>query len=667
MSFFETAAGRLFFRAAPDRPELALALAAGGETVRSPGGEFGLSWKGQGDRRRLRLTLKHESGAPVYLERLEFGLTAPAGRALVVDPELSDEIGYVLYQHGYQSWSASGLRQAGERDLFARLQWKHDMDENPETRGRSVFGRPLPLGLFPLKGFFHSDTFLGFESLETRRAALFFGVEGPGRQFVRFRVQLDPGSGRIKELYVIWDFNGQLFDDHAIVALTPVYYALSVAQAGASESARKPATRLADLMDAELRQIAAAFDTPRHAKSVLAGWCSWYHYYTKIDDQIIRANLNRAVEMNLGLDVFQIDDGYQRNIGDWTPRLDRFPDGMQGLAAEIKKRGMIPGIWLAPFICRPDSDLMRNYPEIVLHKNRKPVRALYNPLWGGWTYSLDVTHPRFEEWLASVIHRYVNDWGYEYLKLDFLFAAAFRGDHHDPRTSGAVRVDRGLRLIRRVAGKKTILVGCGCPLLPGMGVVDIQRIGMDVNEVWGPPLLGRLLRDRNFPTARGAMMNSINRSMLHRRFWNNDPDCLLFRHEKTSLSSRQIMLMASVVCLSGGMMFVSDDLALVEGEGRETLTKALDLFRRCAGHTSRPVGLTRWHFPRALYNPGGYLGIWNPTNRPERVRLDVSAFMDEARVRGAVNFWSGEKIPWSHAEGFVEIALAPFESFVCVL
>ena len=142
--------------------------------------------------------------------------------------------------------------------------------------------------------------------------------------------------------------------------------------------------RLADLMDREMKQIAASFDTPRHAREVYAGWCSWYHYYTKIDQQIIRANLRKSVEMGLGLNVFQIDDGYQQNIGDWQPRRDRFPDGMRVLAEEIKRNRMMPGIWLAPFIARPDSELLRHYPELVLKKNGKPVNALYNPLWGGW-------------------------------------------------------------------------------------------------------------------------------------------------------------------------------------------------------------------------------------------------------------------------------------------
>ena len=666
MSFFQNARAELFYRRAPDRREESIRLDGEGPFQGKLKGTegFAVNWFRTGDPRALRSSLKHESGEAVRLERLELTLINQShGAGIKLDEELPSNLAYVIYQHGYQSWSSTGMQNSRGRDTFARFAWKHDMDENPEVRGRSIFGRPLPWYSLPARGFYHSDTFLGFETIEARRAAVFFGVEGPGQQFVRFRVQLEADTDVVRELGVIWDFNGQLFDAHSIVALTPVYSVISKAK----EDGSRPAMRLADLMDREMKQIAASFDTPRHAREVYAGWCSWYHYYTKIDQQIIRANLRKSVEMGLGLNVFQIDDGYQQNIGDWQPRRDRFPDGMRVLAEEIKRNRMMPGIWLAPFIARPDSELLRHYPELVLKKNGKPVNALYNPLWGGWTRCLDVTHPKFEEWIESVIFRMVAEWGYQYLKLDFLFAAAFRGDHHDPRTSGLVRVRNALKLIRKVAGKKTVLVGCGCPLLPGMGIVDIQRIGMDTNEVWNDPLIARLLRDRNFPTGRNAMQNTITRAMFHRRFWNNDPDCLLFRQDKTSLNERQIMLMASVVCLSGGMMFISDELGLVQGRGREILTRSLELFRRCAPFTSRPVGLARWRFPRALYNPGGYLGIWNPTGRPDRIRLDVSAFMDEARVRGAVNFWSGERIPWSHSEGYVELALAPYESFVCVL
>ena len=74
--------------------------------------------------------------------------------------------------------------------------------------------------------------------------------------------------------------------------------------------------------------------------------------------------------------------------------------------------------------------------------------------------------------------------GYDYLKLDFLFAAAAEGTRHDPGLTRAQTLRRGLEAIRRGAGKKTFILGCGCPLGPAIGIVDGMRIGPDVAPHW---------------------------------------------------------------------------------------------------------------------------------------------------------------------------------------
>ena len=52
------------------------------------------------------------------------------------------------------------------------------------------------------------------------------------------------------------------------------------------------------------------------------GWATWYTFYAEIDEEIVRGNLDVAVELAndptlTPMTVFQIDDGWQEHWGDW--------------------------------------------------------------------------------------------------------------------------------------------------------------------------------------------------------------------------------------------------------------------------------------------------------------------------------------------------------------
>jgi alpha-galactosidase len=93
-------------------------------------------------------------------------------------------------------------------------------------------------------------------------------------------------------------------------------------------------------------------------------------------------------------------------------------------------------------------------------------------------YALDVTHPAALEHILAVIGRAVA-WGYDYLKLDFISAGVLPGVRHEPidRHSG---YRRAVERIRSVVGDDVMLVACGAPVIPSIGVFDAIRIGPDV-------------------------------------------------------------------------------------------------------------------------------------------------------------------------------------------
>jgi alpha-galactosidase len=290
-----------------------------------------------------------------------------------------------------------------------------------------------------------------------------------------------------------------------------------------------------------------------------------------VTEDDIRRNL--ALADDWPFDVFQIDDGFQRSIGDWLETNEKFPSALERLAGDIAAAGRRPGLWLAPFLVAPGSDLAARHQEWCVRDERgEPVVGMVNAHWGGAVNVLDTTLPEVLEHLERVASELVAA-GFTYLKLDFTYAPGMAGAYADAGASPADRVRAGFEAVRRGAGEDTFLLGCGAPLGPAIGLVDGMRIGPDVAPWWDLP------EGRRFPAGYEATMPSTAnalraveaRQFMHRRLWLNDPDCVMLRTADTQLSSDQVRRWATAVGDSGGMVLVSDDLALLGPEAHDLL------------------------------------------------------------------------------------------------
>lgn len=356
-------------------------------------------------------------------------------------------------------------------------------------------------------------------------------------------------------------------------------------------------------------------------------------------------NLALVREKKLPIQFFQIDDGYQKEIGDWLTTNDQFPGGMRLLAEEIRREKLTPGIWLAPFLVRKKSEFYQKYPEAILKdRDGKPVPALWNPHWGmDYTYCIDVTHPTSRDFLENILKTIVKNNGYPYLKLDFLYAALLPGWTYDRSISPHKRYTDTIRFIRKVVGKDVFLLGCGAPIYPSIGLFDAMRIGCDVAPFWEREKTRILAKDKHALSTERALINDITRSSMHRNLWYNDPDCLLVRESKNHMTPAQTQLMASVMAVSGGMILVSDDLSLIGEERLALLRKTLELGVKCRNKTPVPIGLASGSFPSALYNPAGFLGIWNPSEEENTIEIQVPFI---SKLKQFPDYWTG-KVPES--------------------
>jgi alpha-galactosidase len=286
-------------------------------------------------------------------------------------------------------------------------------------------------------------------------------------------------------------------------------------------------------------------------------WCSWYHYFERVTQPDIEENLEAMGELDLPLDVVQIDDGYQAELGDWLTLSDRFAS-LPDIVGRIRDAGRRAGIWVAPFLMGERSAVLRDHPEWAIG-GADPGRG-----WDQQLSALDVTHPGAEAYLREVFGT-LREIGFDYFKIDFIYAGAMEGRRADPSVSGVDAYRHGLRVIREAIGSESYLLGCGAPILPSVGLVDAMRVGPDIGHHYEP-----LDGDLSQPSQRAAAQNTRWRAWQHGRFWINDSDCLV---AGPHVERREDW--AAVVERYGGLRTSSDRLRALDDWGLDTTRRLL--------------------------------------------------------------------------------------------
>jgi alpha-galactosidase len=459
-----------------------------------------------------------------------------------------------FYRQGWQSWTPTLTLHALEPDVFALPSMLGPEMPPPEwATARPAGGRfladdmgalvDLSSGACALAGFVSARDQLCQVRLDARRRALEAYSWADG-------VALEPGAAMRSERLLV-DLAGPQLE------------------------------ALARYGDALGREMGA-----RVPETVTSGWCSWYRYFTMVREEDVLSNLRFLTEHRdaLPVEYVQLDDGYQAGIGDWESINEKFPHGVRWLADRIHEAGFKAGIWLAPFTVGASSTLYREHPDwLIRDADGEPVLAIYN--WNQRCYGLDCTHPEARAWLEHLFRTVAEDWGFDFVKVDFIYSAALQGRRHDATATRAQAYRRGLETVRRAVGDRFVL-GCGAPIGASVGLVDGMRIGPDVAVWWrlppGVPAPARRKHDgraaSGFPAAENALRNVLTRFWCHRRLWLNDPDCLVARDEMailtleegemptTLLSLDEVRTLATAIGLSGGMVLDSDNLPAMSPE-----------------------------------------------------------------------------------------------------
>ncbi|NUP66799.1 MAG: alpha-galactosidase [Nonomuraea sp.] len=412
-----------------------------------------------------------------------------------------------VFEHGWQSWSPTGAYRLDDSPPRPADETIQILCYRPET--------PVPEGVFQGEGL----------------------------------LAVDPGDGAVE----LWSAPDPLH--------VPSIRARRVEGDRLVISADGPVRhhRAEGGLDAALRGWAttvAAGHAPASFPAVPPMWCTWYGYWGKVTDADVIENLRLSEQLGLGADMFLIDDGYEAEIGDWLEPRPEF--GSLARAVDtVAAAGRRTGIWTAPFLVGHRSRVFREHPEWLVGG------AYAGRMWDQELAVLDVTHPGAAEHLVNVFRTFAA-MGISHFKLDFIYAGALAGTRHedvDPITA----YRRGLELIREGAGPAATLHGCGAPMLPSIGLVDIMRVSPDI-----APTLHPKSGDISQPSQLGARLTGAAREFLHARWWVNDPDCIMARPE---VEAREEW--AAHIEATGGLRGASDPIAALDDWGLETTRRLM--------------------------------------------------------------------------------------------
>lgn len=287
----------------------------------------------------------------------------------------------------------------------------------------------------------------------------------------------------------------------------------------------------------------------------LAGYTSWYNYFSKINEEICLRDLDGIDRAKECVDIFQLDDGFQTATGDWlSVDKKKFPHGLKSLAQKIHAKGYLAGIWLAPFCAQITSQVAKDHPDWLIKDEKTGKKLLRHIGWGG-AYALDIYNEGAREYIKHFFDVILNDWGFDLVKLDFLFTQCLTPRYG--KTRGEIMCD-GVDLLREACGDKFIL-GCGVPLGACMGVFDACRISCDVNKMFEGNIVNLLGLNNEVPSAQGAINNTVFRRHLDGRAFCNDPDVLFLRKTNIKFTDEQKYLLGKINAVCGNVLFVSDN------------------------------------------------------------------------------------------------------------
>lgn len=153
-----------------------------------------------------------------------------------------------------------------------------------------------------------------------------------------------------------------------------------------------------------------------------------------VDDKLARKMIDDSVD--LGLEMFHIDAGWFKDVGDWYPDPKKFPNGLAPIADYVHGKGLLFGLWVG----WTQGGIRPNEPD------KQTVLSVFDPQMRAWfthDYKADwkpseftgadvcLGDPRAVDWCIRELRRIVKDYKIDMLEHDqrMIVETCDRTDH----------------------------------------------------------------------------------------------------------------------------------------------------------------------------------------------------------------------------------------------
>lgn len=319
------------------------------------------------------------------------------------------------------------------------------------------------------------------------------------------------------------------------------------------------------------------------------GWGSWDYYGHDFTIEDIRSNMEHMKALNVGANVIQLDASWWVNRGDYLETRSHLTGGMKGVAKMINDNGFVAGLHLDGFRGIHTANVYKEHPDWFLKDQDG------NTIFGAYSRNgneekrvyFDYSNPAACEYIKNILKTITTDWGYKYIKIDFLRFGLnediFREQKNlkeirafDPTMTSMERTRAGLKAMREGLGDAFFLA-CSSVFGPNFGYADGLRTGADINP--------------RFEAFRSHSLQNAGHFYLNQTVVQTDADYLVVRSKEDEDAKRaqgrnkfggdvtlnEAAMWTDYVTLFGGIKLSSDDLSLLRPERRSLAKRAYDI------------------------------------------------------------------------------------------
>jgi len=401
------------------------------------------------------------------------------------------------------------------------------------------------------------------------------------------------------------------------------------------------------------------FDMPK-----LTGWNTWDYYLADVKPEDIAENVAALKDMPFAdlINYIVIDDGWQNGWGNWTEN-EKFSCGLAAVAKNIQDAGFIPGLWMAPLVVKEDVAIFTQHPEwLCRDENGQLFRQSTH-------YYLDPTVPEAETFILDN-YRYQYAAGFRLFKIDYVSPIIKVKKFFDKTATPYGVLANLINRIKECTGPDAVILGCSLPLECGPDIAPSMRIAVDIHN--------------HFSHAIWIAQSLAWSWMYNNRFARIDPDFLVVRGEETSnepviwhggqrndfvpprkhlqtesdrtksrwrhgeqFNAIEAETWANLVAVSGGNIFLSDRMSVLNQRGISIIQNALTL----AGDEVRPIYLSDDKRLASVWQGDKALLIVNWEDVPREIRFSGVSYPIESDK------------PFMQEGDTITVSLLPHESF----